>query len=163
MAGEWKVARLRDVPAASELAGFSRDDYFGAMQERAPHILDRWKDAGERFRSDNRKTHAVRMFLGVESFGANAFEGHEGELLVIPHDEIGEGELQEELYLVVEGRARFTVDGEEVELGPGELLFAKPGVRREAIAVETPTMLFLVGGRAGHAYTPPIWAVDFRS
>jgi hypothetical protein len=77
-------------------------------------------------------------------------------------DELGEGEQQEELYLVVEGRARFVCDGEAVELGPGELLFARPGVRREAVALETPTMLFMVGGRPGEPYSPPIWASDWR-
>ena len=161
-AGGWKVARLREIPGASELPGFPGDEYFNAMAERAPHILERWADAGARFQSANRKTHAVRGFLGVEAFGVNAFEAHEGELLVVPHDELGEGEQQEELYLVVEGRARFVCDGEPVELGPGELLYARPGVRREAVALETPTMLFMVGGRPGEAYSPPIWAYDWR-
>jgi mannose-6-phosphate isomerase-like protein (cupin superfamily) len=159
---DWTVARLGDIPAAAELPGVSREEYLEGMKHRAPHILERWADAGERFSSENRKTHAVRMFLGVESFGVNAFEAHEGELLVVPHDELGEGEQQEELYLVVEGRARFVCDREAVNLGPGELLFAKPGVRREAIALETPTMIFMVGGRPGQAYTPPIWAADWR-
>jgi hypothetical protein len=44
----------------------------------------------------------------------------------VPHDELGEGEQDEELYLVVEGRARFTCDGEPGELRPGELLYAPP-------------------------------------
>lgn len=160
--GEWKVARLRDIPASSDLPGFSREEYLEAMKERAPHILERWADAGDRFESEHRKTHAVRGFLGIGSFGANAFEAHAGELLVIPHDETPEGEQQEELYLVVEGRARFTCDGETVELAPGELLFARPGVSREALALETPTMIFMVGGRPGVAYSPPIWASDWR-
>lgn len=158
----WKTARLSDVPGATARPGFSRDAYFRGMEERAPHILARWKDAGERFASDHRTTHDVRGFLGVESFGVNAFRAHEGELLVVPHDEAGDGERNEELYLVVEGRARFVCDGEEVELGPGELLYARPGVRREAVALESPTMLFIVGGRPGEAYSPPIWAWDWR-
>src|SRR6266545_7963520 len=116
------------------------------MAERAPHVLERWADAGE-----HRKTHDVRGFLGVDSFGVNAFEAHEGELLVVPHDELGQGEQQEELYLVVEGRARFVCDGESLELGSGELLYARPGVKREAIALESPTMIFIVGGRPGEA------------
>ncbi len=160
--GDWKVARLWEIPDASETPGFSRDEYRQAMAQRAPHILERWADAGARFEHGHRKTHDVRGFLGVESFGANAFEAHAGELLVVPHDELGEGEQQEELYLVVEGRARFVCDGETVELGPGELVYARPGVRREAIALETPTMLFMVGGRPGEAYSPPIWAYDWR-
>jgi Cupin domain len=158
----WKTARLDEIPASSARAGFSRDEYRAAMQERAPHILERWADAGERFKHHNRKTHDVRGFLGVESFGVNAFEAHEGELLVIPHDELGEGEQNEELYIVAQGRAQFTCDGETVELGTGEVLFAKPGVKREAVALESPTMLVIVGGRPGEAYTPPIWAGDWR-
>ena len=158
----WKTASLREIPSAGELVAFSPDEYLEEMKQRAPHILERWRDAGERFKSDNRKTHAVRHFLGVESFGVNAFEAHAGELLVIPHDETPEGEQQEELYLVVEGRARFTCDGETAELGVGELLYARPGVKREAVALESPTLVFMVGGRPGHAYAPPIWAFDFR-
>jgi mannose-6-phosphate isomerase-like protein (cupin superfamily) len=158
----WKIARLQDVPDAAHSPGFSREEYLEAMAERAPHILDRWAEARAQFEHTNRKTHDVRGFLGIESFGANAFEAHAGELLVVPHDELGEGEQQEELYLVVEGRARFVCDGETVELGPGEVLYARPGIRREAVALATPTMLFIVGGRPGEPYSPPIWARDWR-
>jgi mannose-6-phosphate isomerase-like protein (cupin superfamily) len=158
----WRMARLREIPARSESPGFSAEEYWKAMEERAPHIIERWADAGARFKGENRRTHDVRGFLGVESFGANAYEAHKGELLVVPHDELGEGEQQEELYLVVEGRAQFVCDGKTVELRPGEVLYARPGVRREAIALETPTMLFIIGGRAGEAYSPPIWASDWR-
>jgi mannose-6-phosphate isomerase-like protein (cupin superfamily) len=158
----WKTARLGKIPSRAELPGFSAEGYQEAMAARAPHILERWRKAGEDFAHDHRKTHDVRGFLGIDSFGANAFQAHEGELLVVPHDELDEGEQQEELYLVVEGRARFVCDGETVELGPGEVLFARPGVRREAVALESPTMLFIAGGRRGEAYTPPIWASDWR-
>jgi uncharacterized cupin superfamily protein len=157
----WKVARLSEIPGAAELPGFSRDEYLEEMKLRAPHILERWEDAASRFEGANRKTHAVRGFLGIKSFGVNAFEAHAGELLVVPHDELGEGEQQEELYLVVEGRAHFDCDGQTVELGPGEVLFARPGVKRHAVAAETPTLVFMVGGRPGEAYTPPIWAYDW--
>ena len=74
------------------------------------------------------------------------------------HHQADEGEQQEELYLVVEGRARFVCDGEEVELSPGDVLLAKVGVKREAVALETPTMLFIVGGRPGKPYAPPLWS-----
>lgn len=162
MPGRWKTGRLTDIPASSTTDGLAADEYKQAMAERAPHILERWADAGAIFAHENRRTHDVRGFLGVGSFGVNAFEAHEGELLIVPHDELGEGEQQEELYLVVDGRARFVCDGETVELGPGEVLFAKPGMRREAVALETPTMLLIVGGRPGEAYSAPIWALDWR-
>ena len=163
MSGEgWKTARLDEIPASSARPGFSADEYREAMAKRAPHILERWADAGERFQHEHRKTHDLRGFLGVESFGVNAFQAHEGELLVVPHDELGEGEQNEELYVVTEGRAQFVCDDETVELGPGEVLFARPGVKREAVALESPTMLLIVGGRPGEAYTPPIWAGDWK-
>jgi mannose-6-phosphate isomerase-like protein (cupin superfamily) len=156
------VAKLSEIPPRSEVPGFSVEGYREAMEQRAPHILKRWAEAGEKFAHEHRKAHDVRGFLGVESFGINAFEAHEGELLIVPHDEVGEGEQQEELYLVVEGRAQFTCDGEEIELGPGEVLFARPGVKRHAIAVQSPTLLLIVGGRPGQPYSPPIWASDWR-
>lgn len=157
----WKTARLTEIPDRADSPDFSHADYRAAMTARAPHILERWADAAARFAHGNRKTHDVRGHLGVEAFGVNAFEAHAGELLIVPHDELGEGEQQEELYLVVDGRAGFVCDGETVELGPGEVLFARPGVRREAVALETPTMLFIVGGRPGRSYAPPIWASDW--
>jgi uncharacterized cupin superfamily protein len=161
-ASGWKVGRLREIPPATESPDYSPEEYKKGMQERAPHILERWADAGARFAHENRTTHDLRGFFGIESFGANAFGAHEGELLVVPHDELGEGEQQEELYVVAEGRARFVCDGEPVELGPGEVLYARPGVKREATALETPTRLLVVGGRPGQPYSPPIWARDWR-
>jgi mannose-6-phosphate isomerase-like protein (cupin superfamily) len=112
------TGRLRDIPSRADSPDFSPEEYRSAMAKRAPHILERWADAAARFKGENRKTHDVRGFLGVESFGVNAFEAHEDELLVVPHDELGEGEQQEELYLVVEGRARFVCDGEAVARRP---------------------------------------------
>ena len=158
----WRRATLRDIPSSAQLPGYDRDEYLKGMNERAPHILERWRDAEARFASDSTKWHALRPFLGIESFGANAVEARDGELLVVPHDELGEGEQNEELYLVVEGKARFVCDGEAVELAPGEVLYARPGVLREAVAAETPTMLLIVGGRPEQAYSPPIWATDWH-
>jgi mannose-6-phosphate isomerase-like protein (cupin superfamily) len=159
----WKLARLSEIPPATEAPGYSAEEYTKAMQDRAPHILERWADAGARFAHEHRKTHDVRGFFGVESFGVNAFQAHAGELLVVPHDELGEGEQQEELYIVVEGRARFVCDGEAVEVSTGEVLYVPVGVKREAVAAETPTVLLIVGGRPGEAYSPPIWARDWRA
>jgi len=42
----WTVATLRDVPSATRLPGGpSVEEYLAGMQERAPHILERWADA----------------------------------------------------------------------------------------------------------------------
>jgi quercetin dioxygenase-like cupin family protein len=97
--------------------------------------------------------HSVREHFGIEAFGVNACEGAAGEELVVPHEEVWFGG-QEELYAVVQGRARFTLDGEEVELGPGGLLYVPPHVRRAGTALETPTTLLMIGGVAGKPFEP---------
>jgi mannose-6-phosphate isomerase-like protein (cupin superfamily) len=56
---------------------------------------------------------------------------------------------QEEVYVVVRGRAAFVCDEEPVELGEGELLFVEPHVAREARALESPTTVLAIGGMPG--------------
>jgi mannose-6-phosphate isomerase-like protein (cupin superfamily) len=75
--------------------------------------------------------------FGITGFGVNANEAAAGEELVVPHEELSYGG-QEELYFIVRGRARFTCDGEEIELREGGLLYVPPAVVREAVACETP-------------------------
>lgn len=103
----------------------------------------------------------VRHHLGMTAFGANAFGPRKaGERLINEHDE-GEGDSQEELYVVTQGRARFEVGGETVEAGTGAFVYIKPGVVRTAFAEEDGTTLFVVGAKAGEAYKPhgfELWA-----
>ncbi len=132
--GDWKVARLWEIPDASEAPGFSRDEYRQAMAERAPHILERWADAGARFEHGHRKTHDVRGFLGVGSFGANAFEAAEGERLVVALDELGDGTGPDGVPLQVHTMSDDGWGDVEVaqQLGtsvPGAELFLYPGDR----------------------------------
>jgi hypothetical protein len=95
--------------------------------------------------------------MGAASFGVNAFTGKEvGDRLINEHDEVDE---QEELYVVQSGRARFELDGEEVDAPAGTLVFAKPGVKRTAFAEEPQTTLIAIGGTPGQAYEPHGWEV----
>ena len=58
----------------------------------------------------------IRKALGVKAFGVNAWTGREaGDRIINEHDESQEQDLQEELYLVQRGRARFELDGERVD------------------------------------------------
>jgi mannose-6-phosphate isomerase-like protein (cupin superfamily) len=93
----------------------------------------------------------VRRTLGVRSFGVNAYSARSaGDALIEPHDETGSGAgAHEELYLVVAGRATFTVDGEEIDLPPQRFLFVPVGVKRGAVAAEPETTVLVVGGPAG--------------
>ena len=52
----------------------------------------------------------VREHLGIHAFGINAYTPGEDGTLISQHDEAGSG--QEELYIVLDGKATFEVDGE---------------------------------------------------
>ncbi len=105
----------------------------------------------------------VRRHLGIEAFGANArVAATAGEVLVMPHDERAGGPYgtggHEELYVVLRGRATFSLDGEEVDAPAGTLLFVRdPAVRRSAVAAEADTAVLAVGGAPGVAYRVAAW------
>src|SRR5207342_3326302 len=98
--------------------------------------------------------HMIRSVLGIESFGINSWRATEaGQEIVGEHDELGPGAGgHEELYLVLSGRATFTIDGERVDAPAGSILFVKdPATRRGAIADEASTEILVIGGRPGAA------------
>jgi mannose-6-phosphate isomerase-like protein (cupin superfamily) len=106
------------------------------------------------------KWHAIRNHFGITAFGVAATEAAQGEALIWPHTEKHYG--HEELYLVLTGRARFLFENDgEAEVGAHEVLYVRPEVGRGAIALETPTVVFMVGGKPG-AYEIPVWANDWR-
>jgi tetratricopeptide (TPR) repeat protein len=103
--------------------------------------------------SDGRcPSRPIRHHFGITSFGVNAWTGREaGDRIINEHDEADENE---ELYLVHRGRARFELDGEQVDAPAGTLVFARPGVKRTAFAEEPGTTLIALGGTPGQAYEP---------
>jgi tetratricopeptide (TPR) repeat protein len=104
----------------------------------------------------------IRKQLGVGSFGINAWHAAEdGATLIGEHDEVPSG--QEELYVVIAGRARFTVDGEEVDAPSGTVVFVRdPASKRGAVASEAGTSVLSLGGKVGEAYKPRAWEVNFE-
>lgn len=88
----------------------------------------------------------VRNALGVEAFGVNA--------IVLPPGWDGfehYHDTQDELYLVHRGTARFEVDGEVRELGPGGLLHVSSTTpRKYSNAGDDDLVLFVVGGKDGY-------------
>ncbi len=101
----------------------------------------------------------VSHHLGITSFGANAWTAREaGDRIINEHDE-SEPDSDEELYLVMRGRATFELDGEQVDAPAGTLVFARPGVKRTAIAAEPETTVIALGGVPGKAYEPSGWVV----
>jgi len=97
----------------------------------------------------------VRHHFQITSFGVNTWTGHEsGDRILNEHDEEGE---DEELYLVHTGRARFEVDGDQVDAPTGTFVFVPPGVKRTAFAEEAGTTILALGGTPGQAYEPDGW------
>lgn len=89
----------------------------------------------------------VRRALGVSAFGVNA--------IVMPPGYLGfhhYHDVQDELYFVHSGSARFAVDGEERVLGPGGLCHVESTTpRRVSNASDTEDLVILViGGKGGY-------------
>jgi mannose-6-phosphate isomerase-like protein (cupin superfamily) len=106
----------------------------------------------------------VRRTLGIEAFGINAYTADAGEEVVEEHDETGAGAgHHEELYIVVTGRATFTVEGKEIDAPVGTCVFLDdPKERRAARAAEDGTTVLAIGGARGAFVVSP-WEFVFAS
>jgi uncharacterized cupin superfamily protein len=127
----WRAERIEAIPNRTA-------DGFWNEWAKEPDYGGRW--------------HSIGEALGISGFGVNANEADAGRELIVPHTETAYGG-QEELYVIVRGRARFRCDGEQVDLGPGEVLHVSPDVSREAEALEDGTLVLCIGGTPGEAYT----------
>ena len=101
----------------------------------------------------------VRHHLGIGAFGAGVWIGDQGVELIEEHTEREENaDEHEELYLVVRGRATFTVEGETIEAPAGTFVaVADPGAKRRAVAGEDGTTILAVGAPRGRAYEISRW------
>ena len=108
--------------------------------------------------SDGRcPSRPIRHHFGITSFGVNAWTGRAaGDRIINEHDE-SEPDSDEELYLVLHGRAVFELDGERVPAPAGTFVFAPPGVKRTAFAEEPDTTILALGGTPGQVYEPFGW------
>jgi hypothetical protein len=105
---------------------------------------------------------AVRHHFGIRAFGVNAWIGHEaGAELIEDHDELPSDEDtagHEELYVVLAGRARFTVGAEEVDAATGTFVHVgDPATRRRAVALEAGTTVLAIGASPGRAFDVSPW------
>jgi hypothetical protein len=103
----------------------------------------------------------IRTTLGIEAFGVNAWTaGDSGREVIGEHDEVSGSDAgrHQELYVVLKGRATFTVDGESFEAVPGTFVFVRdPTAKRKAVAAEPDTTVLAIGARAGEVFTPSTW------
>ena len=103
--------------------------------------------------------HPVRHHLDIEAFGCNAYTGAAaGDLVVEDHEE----DADQELYVVLHGAARFTVDGETFDAPQGTLVFVTPPSRRVATAIEPGTTVLAVGAEPGKAFAVSEWERRWR-
>jgi hypothetical protein len=69
---------------------------------------------------------------------------------------------QEELYIVLNGRATFTVAGEEVDAPAVTLVhISDPKAERVAFAQEEGTLVLSLGATPGQAYEPSGWDTNY--
>ena len=110
-------------------------------------------DSVDRVDNDGLIWRPMRRQLGVTAFGINAYTGDRvGDVVIEPHDETSPNAGgQEELYLVVRGRATFTLAGQDLDAPEGTLVLLSPGEHRQAIAAEADTTVLVIGGRPGAA------------
>jgi tetratricopeptide (TPR) repeat protein len=99
----------------------------------------------------------IRRRLDIGAFGVNAWRPpDDGSPIIGEHDEATTE--HEELYVVLEGRATFTVAGEEIDAPAGTLVFVRdPALKRGAVATDPGTTILTAGGKPGEAYAPLPW------
>jgi len=128
----WQAVHLDDVPSIRSESGDEGD----------------WKP--------------LRHDLGISAFGFNAWSGAEpGAQVIEPHDEAPDDEdprSHQEVYVVIAGRAEFTIDGTTFEAPAGTVVAVRDGaLRREASALEAGTTILTVGAAPGEAFSTSPW------
>jgi tetratricopeptide (TPR) repeat protein len=102
----------------------------------------------------------VRRHFGIRAFGTNAYTPGASGQVVEEHTE--RRYHHQEMYLVLRGRLRFTVDGDEHELEPGQLVFVRdPSVRRSAVALTDDAAVLAIGGKPGAPHEISAWEEEF--
>jgi len=96
----------------------------------------------------------IRHYLGFRPAGVNAWKADTGGQLIPPHTE---DSGNEELYVVVRGRATFTLGEEISDADAGTLVFVPAEVFRTAVAAENGTIVLVVGATVGQAFEAGGW------
>ena len=132
---------------------------------RIAHVDDIEGVPGQRYVEGEWKP--VRAELGVDAFGTNAYVADAGRLIVEEHDELDANDpaaSHRELYVVLRGRAEFTLAGETLDAPAGTLVYVHdPAVVRRAVAREDRTAILAVGAPAGRAFAPSEWETGWTA
>jgi tetratricopeptide (TPR) repeat protein len=105
----------------------------------------------------------VRRTLDIGAFGINAYVAPEaGDDVVEEHTETSLG--HEEAYVVLSGRATFTLGDDTLDAPAGTIVFIRDvAVKRHARAEEPGTSVLAIGGPRGAAYEPSPWEDYFAA
>jgi tetratricopeptide (TPR) repeat protein len=124
------------------------------VSERIVRIedLERYPISGQ----DGLTWRPVRRHFDIRAFGVNAYTAEEaGQRVVEEHREADGG--HEELYVVIQGRAIFVVEGEDHDAPQGTLVHCPPGTLRGAVAAEAGTTVLGIGAKPGEVFQPSGW------
>jgi hypothetical protein len=89
----------------------------------------------------------LRAAIGARIVGMGAYTAERaGQDVVEPHRD-ADGMGHEEVYVVLRGRATFTLDGSELDAPAGTVVRVDPDVHRHAVADEDGTAVLALGGR----------------
>ena len=97
----------------------------------------------------------VRRRFDIRAFGVNAYTAEEAGQRVV--EEHREQDGHEELYVVLSGRATFTLEGDEHEAPAGTLVHCPPGTLRSAFAAAPETTVLGIGAKPGEVFQPSGW------
>jgi len=100
--------------------------------------------------------------LGIRAFGINAYTSAQpGDWVVEEHTERSG---QEEVYVVLSGRATFTLAGEEIDAPAGTIVFIRDAaLERVARSQEEGTIVLAVGGWPDKPFEPSSWEWFFEA
>src|SRR3954464_7442193 len=89
----------------------------------------------------------VRQALGTRIVGMGAYTADRaGQIVIEGHTESEDGMGHEEVYVVLRGRATFTLDGTELDAPAGTFVAVlDPAVHRRAVAAEPGTAVLALG------------------
>src|SRR3954469_16227077 len=99
----------------------------------------------------------VRHALGTRIVGLGGYTADRaGQIVIEGHTESEDGMGHEEVYVVLRGRATFTLDGTELDAPAGTFVaVSDPSVHRRAVAAEPGTAVLALGGPPGPGAPPP--------
>jgi len=101
----------------------------------------------------------IRLRFDIRAFGVNAYTADRAGQRVV--EEHREQDGHEEMYVVLTGRATFTLDGDEHDAPAGTLVHCLPGTLRGAVANEPGTTVMGIGAKPGVIFEPSPWEQVF--